>query len=91
MAAEQLLQLDVNINLYGAENTVHEKSMTAIQDIILGYTEGEANYLALKVGFCACIDQRLFCFHLTGLASFKQDADGCRNQLCKGECPPDRF
>lgn len=44
-----MLVLDVNISLSGTGNTIQEKCVVAVQDIILGCAEGEAEYLARMV------------------------------------------
>ncbi len=44
-----MMELDVNINLHSAGNTVQEKCIIAIQDIVSDCTEGEARYLAYMV------------------------------------------
>ncbi len=44
-----MLALDVNISLHSAGNTVQEKCIIAMQDIVSGCTEREARYLAHMV------------------------------------------
>lgn len=44
-----MVELDVNITLYNGENTVHEKSMSVIEDIFLSCSEGEVKYLVHMV------------------------------------------
>lgn len=44
-----MVELDVNITLYSIGNTVHEKSILAIQDVFLGCSEGEVRYLVHMV------------------------------------------
>lgn len=46
---KMMLVLDVNISLSGTGNTIQEKCVVAVQDIILGCAEGEAEYLACMV------------------------------------------
>ncbi len=46
---KMMLVLDVNISLSGTGNTIQEKCVVAVQDIILGCAEGEAKYLARMV------------------------------------------
>lgn len=44
-----MVELDVNITLNSDGNTVHEKSISAIEDIFLGCSEGEVRYLVYMV------------------------------------------
>ncbi|MDE5588851.1 MAG: hypothetical protein K2J60_06880 [Acetatifactor sp.] len=44
-----MIVLDVNISLSGTGNTIQEKCVAAVQDIISGCAEGEAEYLARMV------------------------------------------
>lgn len=44
-----MVELDVNISLHSKGNTVQEKCIVAMQDIVSGCTEGEARYLAHMV------------------------------------------
>lgn len=46
---KMMLVLDVSISLSGTGNTIQEKCVVAVQDIILGCAEGEAEYLACMV------------------------------------------
>ena len=46
---KMMLVLDVNISLSGTGNTIQEKCVVAVQDVILGCAEGEAKYLAHMV------------------------------------------
>ena len=46
---KMMLVLDVNISLSGTGNTIQEKCVVAVQDVILGCAEGEAEYLACMV------------------------------------------
>ena len=44
-----MIELDVNISLYSTGNTVQEKCIVVMQDIVSGCTEKEARYLAHMV------------------------------------------
>ena len=50
---KMMLVLDVNISLSSTGNTIQEKCVVAVQDIILGCAEGEAEYLACMVEYMA--------------------------------------
>lgn len=46
---KMMLALDVNISLSGTGNTTQERCIVAVQDIFLGCTEGEVEYLTRVV------------------------------------------